>query len=177
VEARNNYGSASATIVITIEEGAITSGTSIDGIVGVPLTYQVAANNNPNRYSASSLPSGLHFDSTLGVIFGTPTGAGIFQVVVEARNNYGSASGTIVITIKEPTIIGSAVALTISRTGDSFAVAWPVTSDGFILEETQLQQSTWSNSSATVATNGNQNVAVLPPQSTAKFFRLRKSSQ
>jgi hypothetical protein len=113
------------------------------------------------------------------VVSGTPSAAGDFPVVVEARNNYGSASATIVITIKEPTISGSGAqpALAISRTGDSFVVAWPVTSDGFILEETQLQQSTWSNSSASVATNGNENVAFLPIQSTAKFFRLRKSSQ
>jgi len=176
VEAKNNYGSASATIVITISEGAITSATRASGIVGVPFSYQVTADNNPNRYSASALPSGLHFDTLAGVISGTPSGSGTFPVNVEVKNNYGSASATIVIAIKEGTIAGGTVSptLTISRTGESFLLTWPATFNDFTLEETQLQRNTWTNSSANIFVQGNQKTALIPIQNTVRFYRLRK---
>ena len=177
VETKNDYGSASATIVIVIKEGAITSATSAAGIVGVPFSYQITADNNPNRYSASALPSGLHFNPIGGLIYGTPTVTGSFPVVVETKNDYGSASATIVIVIKEGTISGGTVSqptLTVSRTGDGFLLTWPATFDGFTLEETQLQRDTWTNSSANVSVQGDQKVAVIPIQSTVKFYRLRK---
>src|SRR5262249_52153567 len=88
VQAINNYRFASATLVITIYEGAIISATSAVGIVGVPFSYQIVANNNPNRFSASALPSGLHFDTLAGVISGTPSGSGTFSVNVQAISSY-----------------------------------------------------------------------------------------
>jgi hypothetical protein len=178
VETRNDYGSASATVVIAIFGGAITSATSAAGVVGVPFGYQITANNNPNRFSVSALPSGLHFDPLGGVIFGTPDVAGSFPVIVETRNDYGTASATIDIVIKEKGTIGggtnSQPTLTISRTGDNFLLTWPVSLNGFSLEETQLQGNTWTNSPANVSIQGDQKVAVIPTQSTVKFYRLRK---
>ena len=180
VEAKSIFSTASATILFTIFNGAITSATSASGIVGVPFSYQITADNEPNRYKASGLPSGFHLDGTFGVISGTPSHSGTFPVVVEAKNNYGSASATIVITISEGTITGTGgtggpqPALSISRSGDSFLLSWPVPSDGFVLEETQLQQNTWTNSSVAVGIQGNQNVAVIPIQNTVRFYRLRK---
>src|SRR5262249_30913572 len=107
VGVKNNYGSASATLVITVAEAAITSATSaasLAGIVGVPFSYQITANNNPNQYSVSALPSGLHFNPLTGVISGTPSGSGNFPVNVKATSNYSSASATIVITVVEGAI-------------------------------------------------------------------------
>ena len=49
VEARSIFSSVSGTIIIVIKQGAITSATSVDGIVGVPFRYQIASDNNPNR--------------------------------------------------------------------------------------------------------------------------------
>src|SRR5579862_6527525 len=176
VGTKSNYGSASATIVIVINDAAITSATSAAGIVGEPFSYQITADNNPNRFSASALPSGLHLDPIGGVIFGTPTSSGSFSVVIETRNDYGSASATIVIVIKDLTTAGGTVAqpmLTISRSGDNFLLSWPVTLNGFTLEETQLQRNDWTNSSANISIQGNQKVALIPMQSTVKFYRLR----
>ena len=178
VQAINNYGSVAAIVVIAIGEGAITSPTSADGIVGVPFSYQITSDNNANRFTASALPSGLHFNSFAGIIYGTPSGSGTFPVDVGAINDdYGSVSATVVITISEGAITsgtGSQPQLTISRSGESFLLTWPVASDGFILEETQLQQTTWTNSSANVVIQGTNSVAIIPVQSTAKFYRLRK---
>lgn len=180
VEARNNYGSVSTTIFIHISEGAITSAASAIGVVSVPFTYQVTANNIPNRYFASGLPPGLRFDNTFGVISGNPSTAGTYEVQLEARNYYGSAFGKVFITIQNAAIIGGtapAPALKVARSGTSLLVTWPATANGFVLEEAGLTANTWSNSSVTVGVAGTANVASIPVQSTAKFFRLRKSSQ
>jgi subtilase family serine protease len=181
VEAKNNYQSESATLIITIADGAITSATQAFGIVGLPFLYQIAADNFPNRYSVSALPPGLHFDPK-GVIYGIPGRSGSNPVVVEAKNNYESESATLVITVVYSAIAHGAITggaasqptLSISRTGDGFLLTWPVTSDGFILEETQSQQKAWKNSSASVVIQENEARALVPIQSTAKFYRLRK---
>jgi hypothetical protein len=96
---------------------------------------------------------------------------------VEAKNIFESASATVVFTIRNGSIGGGTVAqpaLAISQTGGNVLLAWPVTPDGVVLEETQVEQNTWTNSSANVVVQGNKNVASIPIQSTAKFYRLRK---
>jgi subtilisin family serine protease len=181
VEARNLFGSASGTILITITAGAITSAGTATGVLGVPFAYRIAANNAPTWFLASGLPPGLRLSGSTGLITGLPTASGAYHVHVQAKNLFDSVSATILIIIENPTIIGgtsSQVALKISRDGPSFLLSWPLTnSDGFMLQEFQLQQSTWSNSPATVLTQGNQNVVSVPAQSTVKLYRLRKLSQ
>jgi hypothetical protein len=176
VEAKNIFGSASATVVITIDNGFITSSTTADGILGVPFFYLITANNNPTGFSASGLPPGLRVGIT-GIISGTPTETGSFRAQVEAKSIFGSASGTVVITVRNGSIGGGTVsqpALAISQAGGNVLLSWPVTSDGVVLEETQVQHNTWTNSSANVVVQGNKNLASIPIQSTAKFYRLRK---
>jgi hypothetical protein len=175
VQARNLFGSASATISLTISGGAIISPTSAQGVIGVPFSYQIVADNSPTWYTASSLPSGLTCVGGSGLISGIPTQTGTFGVTVQARNLFGSASATISLTISAETIgTASQPTLTISQTGAGFLLTWPATSDGFVLEETQVQPNAWTNSSAQVVTQGNTNAALVPIQSTAKFYRLRK---
>jgi hypothetical protein len=175
VQAKNFYGSASASVSLTIRSGAIISATSAQGVIGVPFSYQIVADNTPMAYSASALPSGLSYSVGSGLISGIPTQTGTFPVNVQARNLCGSASATISLTISAGTIGGaSQPTLTILRTGDSFLLTWPVTSDGFVLEETRVQPNAWTNSSAQVVIQGNANVAAIATSGTAKFYRLRK---
>jgi hypothetical protein len=94
---------------------------------------------------------------------------------VEARNLFGSASAAISLTISDGTIgTGSQPTLTVLQTGDSLRLTWPVTPSGFVIEEIQVQSNTWTNSSAQVVVQGNENVAVITTTGTAKFYRLRK---
>jgi hypothetical protein len=64
-----------------------------------------------------------------------------------------------------------------ARNADGLLLSWPATPGGFVLEETQLQQSPWSNSPVSVTIQGTEKVASIPLQNTVKFYRLRKVAQ
>jgi hypothetical protein len=175
VTAQNLFGSATATLALFIDEGQIISPDTAQGIVGVPFTYQIVANNLPNWYSASGLPPGLIYNGATGRISGVPTRSGIFSVDVIARNLFASISKTISLTIREGTIgNGSFPFLTTLKTGHRLLLTWPANSDGFVLEETQLQPNAWTNSSVKIVTAENENVALIPTAGPAMFYRLRK---
>lgn len=76
----------------------ITSGYSIAGAVNLPLSYQITANNAPTSYSLTgSLPTGLSFSTTTGLLSGTPTQTGTFPLTLGAIN--GSGTGTAPLTL------------------------------------------------------------------------------
>jgi hypothetical protein len=174
VEAKNASGFvAAANVSLTIADGAIISATSAEGVVGAPFGYQIIANNSPTWYSASGLPTGLGCGGTSGLISGAPRQAGTFSVQVEAKNAYGFvATAPVSLTITGGTV--SQLKLAVSRTGNGVVFTWPVTSDSFVLEETQLLPNAWTNSSAAVTVEGSNNAAAIAPTGTAKFYRLRK---
>jgi len=73
----------------------ITSSATIIGVQGQFLTYQIVATNGPTSYGAIGLPSGLTVDTVAGIVSGTPTVNGTFNVIVTATNIYGTASQTV----------------------------------------------------------------------------------
>jgi autotransporter-associated beta strand protein len=71
----------------------ITSPEWVDCIHGQPLGYQISATNSPTGFTLQgSLPDGLVFHATSGLIDGTPQVAGIFTVSVGAYNTGGSST-------------------------------------------------------------------------------------
>lgn len=108
VAARNDDGwGGDLPLVITI--GAAPTAPVLDpamsafGRIGEVFRYQVQATENPTLYSATGLPPGLAIHPELGLIGGTPTEVGIFDVVVTAANDLGeSAPGLLRITIQAP---------------------------------------------------------------------------
>jgi hypothetical protein len=65
----------------------ITSAANVNAVAGTRLTYSIAANNGPiTNYTALTLPPGLLFNSTTGVISGTPTTPGTYNIPLTATN-------------------------------------------------------------------------------------------
>jgi hypothetical protein len=78
---------------------AITSALSAVGFVGQPFSFTVTGANTPLGFTATNLPPGLNFNSTNGLINGTPVLAGDYQTVLtaSARRFWTSSSSTTVI--------------------------------------------------------------------------------
>lgn len=67
----------------------ITSSLSAVAFLNQPFSFTVTAANSPLAFSAGGLPPGLAFNSANGVINGTPTLAGNYQVLLTATNSAG----------------------------------------------------------------------------------------
>jgi sugar lactone lactonase YvrE len=98
LRATNSAGTGAATLALTIAHPTlltspyISSGTLAYGIVGSPFTYQIIATNNPTSFGANGLPSGLNLNASTGVISGSLSSAGQFQMIITASNSSGSGS-------------------------------------------------------------------------------------
>jgi uncharacterized delta-60 repeat protein len=83
-----------STSVPTVNSAPVVSGSS-----GSPLTFTVTATHSPKTFSASGLPPGLSINSTTGVISGTPTASGTYNVTVTVGNASGSTVSALTISI------------------------------------------------------------------------------
>ena len=61
--------------------------------------YQITADNGPTDFSADGLPAGLIVDSYTGVISGTPSTPGNYNVTLYASNTQGLATANLSLTI------------------------------------------------------------------------------
>jgi uncharacterized protein (DUF1800 family) len=57
-----------------------------------PFSYQIQASGGPATYSAVNLPAEFSINPATGLITGTPTVAGVWQVTLTATNAHGSGS-------------------------------------------------------------------------------------
>jgi fibronectin type 3 domain-containing protein len=86
----------------------ITSATTASVTSGSAFIYQITATNEAATYTATgtggtALPAGLSFNSSTGIISGTPTATGTFPITITATNNNGTSStSTLTLTIQAP---------------------------------------------------------------------------
>ena len=76
----------------------ITSALAANGNVDAAFSYQITATNNPQTFTASPLPNGLSLSAS-GLIQGTPTEAGSFNVSLGATNTLGTGTATLALNI------------------------------------------------------------------------------
>lgn len=114
LSATNQGGAGTAVLNLTVTPAApvITSVLASSTQKGQAFVYQITATNNPTIYAASSLPSGLSLNTTTGLITGTPTEGGTFEVFLEATNAGGTGSGTLTLTVAPALPMASLVATT-----------------------------------------------------------------
>ncbi len=95
-------GSSNATLYaewLSTSPPTINSSLTAAGNLASAFTYTITATNTPTSFNATGLPTGLTINTTTGVISGTPSVTGPYNVSISATNAYGTDTKTLVITI------------------------------------------------------------------------------
>jgi len=103
VLATNGAGTGSAVLALTVVSTipVITSATTVNGNVGVPLTYQITATGiQPITFSPTGLPPGLTFSGN--TIVGNPTTEGTYLVSIDATNSVTTTTTVVTFNIGPP---------------------------------------------------------------------------
>ncbi|MBI2513889.1 MAG: immunoglobulin domain-containing protein [Opitutae bacterium] len=98
----------------------ITSPLSANAVANAPFRYQIGTNQTLAQFGATGLPNGLSLNQTTGVIEGTPTQTGTFNVALTATNATGSDQQTLVLSVQPPAPIITSPASASGRVGQSF---------------------------------------------------------
>ena len=94
--------------LLVVESGilgppSITSALTASAMVDADFSYQITATNSPTSFAATGLPDGLTLDPVAGLISGTPTTEGVYDVVISATNASGTGSATLEIDVAAST--------------------------------------------------------------------------
>ncbi len=99
----NNYSNFSGSYTLAAADGslgsipAITSPLQANYSVGQAFSYQIVATNTAKKYNATGLPKGLSVNTDTGLISGTPILTGRFAIDLQAINDSGTSSKTLVL--------------------------------------------------------------------------------
>ena len=105
ISATNGGGTGYATLVLTVTDPlppVISSMLNVTTAINVPFSYNITASNSPASFAATGLPAGLSINTAAGLIFGTPTALGAYNVTISATNGGGPGSATLALTVIDP---------------------------------------------------------------------------
>ena len=128
-----NYNTFTFNVSVTVNESSLSTLTSPNTSSGdcfQPFQYQITATNNPTGFAANNLPEGLSINASMGLISGTPTKAGTYDVILTITNTAGDFGSTLKITIdKAAQSIASFADIGNKAFGDAaFAITTPTAS-------------------------------------------------
>ena len=106
------------------------------GMENQAFSYQIQTVNSATSYTATGLPAGLTLNTSTGLISGTATAAGAFQVPISATNASGSGTATLTVAISSGLGIGiqfqgsgtAVPATTLAGLGTTAQINWNVES-------------------------------------------------
>jgi beta-glucosidase-like glycosyl hydrolase len=136
ITASNSYGASPALgLGITVNPSASPSIVSVGtatATVGTSFTYITSATNAPTSYALTgTLPAGLTFSTTTGLVTGTPTTAGTSTVNITATNPVGtSAALSLVITVYSSTTAPTVTSATSAAATVSSVFSYQITASG-----------------------------------------------
>lgn len=78
----------------------IVSGLTASTIIGNAFQYQIQATRLPTSYSASGLPPSVSIDTATGLISGTFSTPGVFNIDISATNSGGTDTKTLVLAVQ-----------------------------------------------------------------------------
>ncbi len=121
VSATNAAGTGGATLTINAVPApapvlpVVGGAAGATGVVGSAFSYAMQASGSPTSYAVSSVPAGLSFNASSGVLSGTPTAAGTYPLMFSATNAAGTGRAILNLvvssTVTSPPVITSAAQL------------------------------------------------------------------
>ncbi len=105
VSAGADAGFVDVIAISQLQKPTITSAARAAGTVGQAFSYQIAGTNSPASFSVTgALPAGVTLNATTGLLSGTPTASGSFNVTIGASNSAGTGTAPLAINIAAGTI-------------------------------------------------------------------------
>jgi hypothetical protein len=106
------YSNLSQGVFATNAPAVVAADQSPTGVVNIPFSYLLKAYNSPTSYAhvGGSLPPGITFNATNGLLSGTPTTAGTYTPSFTATNTNGTSSPvsvTITINLPPPPVVAA----------------------------------------------------------------------
>ncbi|MEP7093783.1 MAG: putative Ig domain-containing protein, partial [Flavobacterium sp.] len=84
----------------------ITSAATDTNLINGLYTYTITAIKSPNSFNATGLPAGLSIDTNTGVISGTLTESGVFNITLTASNGTTTGTASLKLTVLSRTVSG-----------------------------------------------------------------------
>ena len=97
------------TVALAQPSPVLTSADSFTAGAGQAFAFQITATDHPTQYTASGLPAGLSVNAATGLISGTTSTEGIYNVALSAANGARVGTGTLVLTVAPSVTLAATV--------------------------------------------------------------------